>query len=140
MYYAVIDTNVLVSALIAPDRTGSAPVKIVEFLYQGRLVPIYNEEILAEYEEVLSRDKFNFDPLNVKTLLEQIKEVGIHEQRLSSDEIFPDLDDAVFFEVTLAHRMKDEDTYLVTGNIKHFPAKSFVVSPREMVDIMEFVG
>jgi hypothetical protein len=33
-------------------------------------------------------------------------------------------------------RKEHDDAYLVTGNIKHFPIKSFVVTPKEMLDIM----
>lgn len=73
MYYAVIDTNVLVSALLSRTNTVSAPAKIVEYLYQGQFVPVYNNEILEEYAEVLSRTKFHFDSSNVKTLISQIK-------------------------------------------------------------------
>ena len=31
---------------------------------------------------------------------------------------------------------KTEDAYLVTGNIKHFPVKTFIITPREMLDIV----
>ena len=57
--YAVIDTNVLVSALLAkhPD---SAPVQILDRLFSRDFIPMYNEEILAEYSEVLHRPKFKF--------------------------------------------------------------------------------
>lgn len=52
--YAVIDTNVLVSALLA-KRPDSASVQILERLFSGDIIPMYNEEIVAEYVEVLSR-------------------------------------------------------------------------------------
>ena len=45
----------------------------------------------------------------------------------------PDPNDIVFYEV----KMSKEETYLVTGNIKHFPKKPFVVTPREMVEIID---
>ena len=45
----------------------------------------------------------------------------------------PDPKDVVFYEVALAK----ESSFLVTGNIKHFPAKSFVVTPAEMIQIIE---
>ena len=48
------------------------------------------------------------------------------------DEIFPDSKDIVFYEVA----MSKDDTYLVTGNTKHFPKKPFVVTPAEMVEIL----
>ena len=31
---------------------------------------------------------------------------------------------------------KEDDAYLVTGNLKHFPVRPFIVSPREMLEIM----
>lgn len=49
---------------------------------------------------------------------------------------FPHLKDVVFYEVVMEGRKEYDDAYLVTGNIKHFPIKSFVVTPREMLDIM----
>ena len=49
--------------------------------------------------------------------------------------ILPDPKDRVFYEVVMEER-KTEDAYLVTGNIKHFPAEKFVVTPREMLDIV----
>ena len=44
--------------------------------------------------------------------------------------------DVVFYEVIMEGRKEHDDAYLVTGNIKHFPIKSFVVTPKEMLDIM----
>ena len=32
--------------------------------------------------------------------------------------------------------MSKEDAYLVTGNIKHFPTEPFIVTPRQMIDII----
>lgn len=43
--------------------------------------------------------------------------------------------DSVFYEVVMEER-KEEDAYLVTGNIKHFPEKPFIVTPRQMLDII----
>ena len=56
--------------------------------------------------------------------------------RTKSNELFLDPDDAVFYEVALTAR-RLTDAYLVTGNTKHFPIKFFVVTPREMVEIIE---
>ena len=47
----------------------------------------------------------------------------------------PDPKDLVFYEVVMEER-KEEDAYLVTGNIRHFPNKPFIVTPREMLDII----
>lgn len=51
---------------------------------------------------------------------------------ITIDEIFPDADDIVFYEVALSR----EDSFLITGNLRHFPKKPFVVSPTQMVEIL----
>ena len=61
------------------------------------------------------------------------KEYGIWlNGTAKTDEDFIDKDDIVFYEVALSK----EDSYLVTGNIKHFPKKPFIVTPTEMVAII----
>ena len=62
----------------------------------------------------------------------EIKTKGIHSERVNSGEILPDAKDLVFYEVALSK----EDSFLVTGNLKHFPKKPFVVSPAEMMEII----
>ena len=48
--------------------------------------------------------------------------------------ILPDMKDLPFYEVVLEKR--EDNTYPVTGNIKHFPKEPFVVTPRELLDIL----
>lgn len=33
-------------------------------------------------------------------------------------------------------RKEHDNAYLVTGNIKHFPIKPYIVTPKEMLDII----
>lgn len=61
---------------------------------------------------------------------------GIFVDTVPVEEIIPDPKDVVFYEVVMEGRKEYEDAYLVTGNIKHFPARSFVVTPKEMLDII----
>lgn len=56
-YYAVIDTNVLVSAMLKWD---SLPGHVLELAYAGTIVPLLNEQIVNEYRAVLARPKFHF--------------------------------------------------------------------------------
>jgi hypothetical protein len=68
--------------------------------------------------------------------LDELKKRAVYsEQGLIEDEI-PDLGDVVFYAVLMEKR-KEEEAYLVTGNLKHFPVRSYVVTPREMLDIIE---
>ena len=56
--FAVFDTNILVSALIS-RRSDTAVVRAMETLLSGEVIPLYNDEILREYDEVLHREKFH---------------------------------------------------------------------------------
>ena len=49
-FYAVIDTNVIVSAVISKSLE-SNPAKIIRAIVQDRIVPLFNDEILDEYRE-----------------------------------------------------------------------------------------
>ena len=60
-YYAVIDTNVLVSAML---RWDSVPGCVLEHAFVGDIIPLLNEQVLKEYMEVLRRPKFQFDEEN----------------------------------------------------------------------------
>lgn len=132
-YYAVLDTNVLVSAILGASRM-SIPTKVLKAVTEEKLVPLYNDEIIDEYREVLLRKKFNFDPELIETVLNTIVTDGVYIDRTKSiEEIFPDPNDIVFYEVSLSK----EGSYLVTGNIKHFPQKSFIITPAEMVRLLE---
>lgn len=131
MIYAVIDTNVIVSALLTRNAE-SATVKVIEALLGGKIVPLYNEEIIREYIDVLNRPKFRFSPVLVKRFIDAWTQLGVNALRIHSNEYFPDSSDAVFYEITLSK----QDAYLVTGNKKHFPNNPIVVSPAEMLTII----
>ncbi len=128
--YAVFDTNVLVSALMS-TRKESPTVKLLDYVLDGRIVLLYNDEILKEYDDVLHRDKFNFDDERIHMVLELIK-VGLQLDCTDTGLPFPDPDDRVFYEVALSK----EGSYLVTGNLRHFPQTPIVVTPAEMVKIV----
>ena len=132
-YYAVLDTNVIVSAML---NWNSVPGSILEFTFEGIIRPVLNAEIVNEYRMVLSRDKFGLTEDIVNDIIESIEIVGIFIDAAEHIDIeMPDLNDRVFYEIVMEER-KGEDAYLVTGNIKHFPRKPFIVTPRQMLDII----
>jgi len=135
MIKAVIDTNVIVSAYITKNLE-AATSKVWEAVLLCKLTPIYNDEILSEYSEVLHREKFGIPEHLIKWALDTIVTNGVRGERILSDEFFPDPKDVVFYEVA----MSKEDAYLVTGNIKHFPKKPIVVTPAEMLEILQREG
>ncbi len=120
-YYAVIDTNVLVSAIISLQKQ-TPPTSIISYIKSGIIVPLYNDEIYTEYLGVLQRPKFHFSPENINGLLSLILPKGILSPRIPSSEEFPDEKDIVFYEVALSKA----NSYLVTGNLKHFPKRQLL--------------
>lgn len=133
IYYAVIDTNVIVSAMLNPD---SIPGAILKYALVGVVVPLMNDEITEEYERVISRDKFSFDKEDIKYVLAKLLENAVFVDRVQATDHFIDKKDIVFYEIVLGGKTTFNSSYLVTGNIKHFPNKPFVVTPREMFDII----
>ena len=134
--YAVIDTNVVVSSLFSKDGT-SSPALVIRAIFNGAITPLYNDEIIKEYRDVLSRPKFPFNEVLVEEAISAIRYFGLHTERTTlSGFTLPDSDDTVFYEV----KMSVNDAYMVTGNTKHFPKEPFVVTPAEMVEILRKKG
>ena len=135
MIYAVIDTNVIVSAYITKNLQ-AATSKVLAAVLQGKIIPVYSDEIIDEYIEVLHRKKFDIPEYLIKWAIDRILMNGIRGEKVRSVEHFPDPKDIVFYEVALSK----DDACLVTGNKKHFPDKPIVVTPAEMVEILREHG
>jgi putative PIN family toxin of toxin-antitoxin system len=132
-YYAVIDTNVLVSALLS-SHDDAATVLVVGKLFSGEVIPLFSDEIMKEYNEVLRRKKFHFSEETVHILLQAIEKYGERVVPTPTGELLPDMKDLPFYEVVA--EKQDDDAYLVTGNRKHFPIKPFIVTAKEFLDII----
>lgn len=131
-YYVVLDTNVVVSALF---NLSSVPGIILQEALAGRLIPLLHEDILDEYKDVLYRPKFKFNQRDIEITLTGLIKRGIFLDAGSIEDYVPDPDDAIFYEVIMKAK-ETTDAYLVTGNIKHFPVKPYVVTPKEMLGIL----
>ena len=132
-YYAVIDTNVIVAALLTKNRD-SATLQVVNAVLDGTIIPLYHQEILAEYSEVLRRPKFHLRESTIQFVLNAVTQYGIEVFPQPSGEILVDIDDLIFYEVALEKR--NDDAYLVTGNQQHYPLRDFIVTPAEMLNII----
>ena len=106
-YYAVIDTNVLVSAML---KWNSVPGNIMELVFSIIFPKVGN-------------------------VINEIDRLGLYLNAEKTNVILPDPKDTVFYEIVMEKR-KTEDAYLVTGNIKHFPSEPFIVTPREMMTMI----
>ena len=77
---------------------------------------------------------YSYQP-SYQTVLAAVKEFGVEVFPQPTGEILVDMDDLIFYEVAMEKR--DDDAYLVTGNQKHYPIRDFIVTPAEMVKIIE---
>ena len=130
----VLDTNVLISGLLNPFGT---PSEIVRMAASGKLMICYDARILTEYRQVMLRPKFRFTHEQVDALLDYIERQGTLAASEPAKIFLPDDDDEMFLEVAIACQAH----YLITGNLKHFPANKCaganVVSPNAFIDILK---
>lgn len=131
MIYAVIDTNVFVAAALT-HNPHSPTARIVDGLFLSEFVILYDDDIICEYREVLSRKRFNISEEEIDNLIAFVTSKGISSERLTFGQPMPDEKDRVFYEITLSR----DNSFLVTGNLKHFPKEPRVISPAEMVEIL----
>ncbi|PQP34625.1 putative toxin-antitoxin system toxin component, PIN family [Desulfobacteraceae bacterium SEEP-SAG9] len=129
----VLDTNVLVSALLKPR---SKPARIMRLVLQGDIEIVGNESIFAEYLDVLKRPKFNLNPDKVQTILQLMRAKGIHAPALAESFDLPDSSDESFLEAALSAGAD----VIITGNKKHFPQRACkgqkVVTPTEFLQLL----
>lgn len=128
---AVIDTNVLVSALLTPS---GVPARLILAIRSRALIPVVSLDILAEYAEVLNRSRFSFAKDRVVSLLEDMEGLAIflRPQAVPFRDL-PDADDVPFIAAALA-----ADCVVITGNGKHFPAITGVkiLTPAEALALL----
>lgn len=124
----VIDTNIIVSALLNPQ--GSCYVFFNSVL-AGAYDVVVSEKIISEYEEVLTRPRFGFDKEDIVFILEWFKShalfVEVNEDSYLTDEVI-DKKDLPFYVVAKATKSR-----LVTGNIKHYPIEEMRTMIWELV-------
>ncbi|MDR3119931.1 MAG: putative toxin-antitoxin system toxin component, PIN family [Clostridiales bacterium] len=125
MRCAVLDTNVIVSALISPK--GNAAV-ILGMITDNLLKPIYCQQILREYVDVLTRPRFGFPETRVKESLTLFEMFGVPVDPRKSDFLMIDESDRIFYDAAVASA-----AVLITGNLKHYPREPFVVSPADFL-------
>jgi putative PIN family toxin of toxin-antitoxin system len=121
----VMDTNILVSALLSDGP----PALIVDQVAEERIRPCFDDRILAEYWDVLSRPKFGFSLPQVNCLIHDIVRAGFRiEVYVPSGFSMPDEDDRKFYDAA-----RTAEAVLITGNTKHYPNEPFILTPAAFV-------
>jgi putative PIN family toxin of toxin-antitoxin system len=124
----VLDTNVIVSALLCPQ---SLPAKILGLVLNGTIEIVYDNNILVEYIDVLNRERFKINKDLIKIVLDYITNNGEYIIAEPQNIQFDDEDDKAFYDV---YKSSDAN-YIVTGNKKHFPKEDAIITPREFIEI-----
>lgn len=132
---AVIDTNVLVSALYKRSIT-TPTVKLIDAVHTNTITPVLCDSIVAEYDGVLRRPKFNFDKRMVDDIINEFNYKGMIVKPYAYSGKLIDEKDRVFLEAVMAARHIDSRALLVTGNKRHFPAEPFILSPAELLAVI----
>ena len=133
MIAAVIDTNVLVAALMSKHHD-SATRRTLMAVADGKVSVLIAPEILAEYRDVLHRDYLKISDDEADRVIELFERLGKPMSPVHADDVLPDEDDRVFYEVALAGAA--DNARLVTGNLKHYPVSPIVVTPAEFCSLL----
>ena len=129
----VLDTNVLVSGILSPN---GPPAAVLRTLLTERVRLCFDERIVSEYRDVLTRSKFSFNRDLVDELIGFLEPAGSPTLAAPLALDLRDPWDLMFIEVAVSAGAD----FLVTGNLKHFPENARtgirVVSPREFMDAL----
>ena len=134
MIYAVIDTNVIVASLLTKHHD-SATARVMDAVFSGKVIPLLNDEIIAEYRDVLHRKRLGLNSEKCDFILSLITDLGMTLDRISTNTSMADEKDRVFYEIALAG-LDIGNSKLVTGNTKHYPEVDFIVTPAQFCEIM----
>ena len=122
----VLDTIVLISAMLKPD---SAPGAVMRGVLDGRFRLLVDNRIVFEYSDVLARPKFRLNREDIRAFLDYVEHEAEYVTVPPVQAAVDDPDDLPFYEVAVGANA----AYLVTGNSRHFPDGPIVKSPREFI-------
>ena len=126
----VLDTNVVVSALLTPH---GPPGRVLDLVLAGALTVACDDRILDEYAAVLRRPKFGFVDHDIMEIVDFLAHMGLAVVATPLAVVLPDGDDLPFLEVASA-----ASAILVTGNLRHFPealcSPVTVMAPAALLD------
>ena len=131
-YNVIIDTNVIVSALLTKN-TDSATFKVMKLFFDNEIVLYYSKQIMNEYLEVLSREKFKFNSDLIESIKAAIEKFGIEITPKNRDMLMIDVKDKPFYEIVMDEQI--DAAKLITGNIKHFPIQTNIMTPAQFMEI-----
>ena len=128
MINVVLDTNIIISAVISSEGNPAKTIKLVSV--NENIQIYYCSAILEEYKRVLSYARLNFSKQKQVRVINLIEKYGISIQPERSNILLPDESDRIFYDTA-----KAVNAYLITGNLKHYPEESHIISPAQFIEI-----
>lgn len=132
MIRVVLDTNVVVSALLQPLGPSG---HVLRLALSGSIHCYVSGPTFAEYDEVIRRPRFKRSEEMITDVLSAIRESAHWVRPTVLIRACSDPDDDIFLECAQACRA----SYLITGNAKDFPNEwlgTRVVTPRQFLNIL----
>jgi len=128
MINIVLDTNIIISAVISAEGN---PAKIIKMVSADENMQIYySSAIFAEYKRVLAYERLNFSEEKQIRAINLIEKYGISIQPEISKIPLPDESDRIFYDTA-----KTVNAYLITGNLQHYPEEPHIMPPARFVEI-----
>jgi len=125
----VLDTNILVSALMTPSGN---PANVYKMFLAGLLLLVYSEDIMLEYEDVLFRPLLRIPIEDATAVLKAIRQLGELTMPDPSMDDMLDEDDRIFLDAAI-----NTGAFLITGNTRHFPKVPFILTPTEFLELLK---
>jgi putative PIN family toxin of toxin-antitoxin system len=135
MIRVVLDTNIIVSALL--QRLGP-PAQVFALAMDESIQMCVSGAIYAEYEDVISRPRLSLSTEVISDALRAIRENSLWFRPTDTVQACSDPDDDMILECAQAACAD----YLVTGNLRHFPAswkRTTIVTARQLLDLTSTV-
>jgi putative PIN family toxin of toxin-antitoxin system len=132
MLRVVLDTNVVVSALLRPR---GAPAAILDSATSKQFRCFISEPLLEEYSEVLARDYLHLDQHRAARFIKALLEVAILVAPREKVAAARDPDDNKVMECAV----EAGADFVVTGNTRDFPPQFHgvrVVTPRDFLVVL----
>lgn len=127
----IIDTNIIVSVLLTKNSESST-YKVLELVFNKTIKPFISPKIFSEYKEVLSREKFALNQKLVIEFLNEYKKLSKMINTISSDIKLIDEKDRPFYDLFIS---QNNNTFLITGNIKHFPKNDYILTAKDFLNL-----
>lgn len=129
-YNIIIDTNVIISALATSQET-SPVCEVMNLFYHNKIIVYYSDDIIDEYKRVLSRKEFNLNKSYIGDFINNFKKKAKHINPKKIEETLIDNTDIPFYALVLDKRVFD--ARLITGNIKHYPKKNYILTASDFI-------